>query len=145
MAVKTDYKTGDKVVFISEEEHKEFPNFYPEVGTVGTVVNVHGFVALVKWEQGSTSKGDCWWCNCDKIIPTKEYFKKEKEKVMRNYSTADVAEVKHGEWVHGECVSHCSECGFETYPENITPYCPNCGARMDGGDFDEMPNIKSQE
>ena len=58
MAVKTDYKTGDKVVFISEEEHKEFPNFYPEVGTVGTVVNVHGFVALVKWEQGSTSKGD---------------------------------------------------------------------------------------
>lgn len=47
---------------------------------------------------------------------------------------ADVAEVKHGEWVHGECVSHCSECGVETYPENITPYCPNCGARMDGGD-----------
>lgn len=134
MAVKTDYKTGDKVVFISEEEHKEFPNFYPEVGTVGTVVNVHGFVALVKREQGSTSKGDCWLCNCDKIIPTKEYFKKEKEKVMRNYSTADVAEVKHGEWIHGECVSHCSECGVETYPENITPYCPNCRARMDGGD-----------
>lgn len=47
---------------------------------------------------------------------------------------ADVAEVKHGEWVHGECVSHCSECGVETYPENITPYCPNCGARMDGSD-----------
>ena len=23
--------------------------------------------------------------------------------------------------------------------------CPNCGARMDGGDFDEMPNIKSKE
>ena len=64
---------------------------------------------------------------------------------MRNYSTADVAEVKHGEWVHGECVSHCSECGVETYPENITPYCPNCGARMDGGDVDEMPNIKSKE
>ena len=58
---------------------------------------------------------------------------------------ADVAEVKHGEWVHGECVSHCSECGVETYLEHITPYCPNCGARMDGGDFDEMPNIKSQE
>lgn len=39
---------------------------------------------------------------------------------------------------NGECVSHCSECGFETYPENITPYCPNCGARMDGGANDEM-------
>lgn len=45
---------------------------------------------------------------------------------------SDVIEVKYGEWVHGECVSHCSECGVETYPENITPYCPNCGARMDG-------------
>lgn len=52
--------------------------------------------------------------------------------------TADVTEVRHGEWVHGECVSHCSECGVETYPENITPYCPNCGARMDGGANDEM-------
>lgn len=46
---------------------------------------------------------------------------------------ADVKEVKHGEWVHGECVSHCSECGVETHPENITPYCPNCGAKMNGG------------
>lgn len=64
---------------------------------------------------------------------------------LQKMPTADVAEVKHGEWVHGECVSHCSECGVETYPENITPYCPNCGLRMDGGDFDEMPNNKSKE
>lgn len=53
---------------------------------------------------------------------------------LQKMPTLDVVEVKHGEWVHGECVSHCSECGVETYPENITPYCPNCGARMDGGD-----------
>ena len=53
---------------------------------------------------------------------------------LLNAPTADVAEVKCGEWVHGECVSHCSECGVETHPENITPYCPNCGARMDEGD-----------
>lgn len=67
------------------------------------------------------------------------------ESLMRNYSTADVAEVKYGEWVHGERISHCSECGVEMLPENITPYCPNCEARMDGGDFNEMPNNKSQE
>lgn len=48
-----------------------------------------------------------------------------------NAPTADVAEVKYGEWVHREYVSHCSECGFETRLENITPYCPNCGARME--------------
>lgn len=45
----------------------------------------------------------------------------------------------------GERISHCSECGVEMLPENITPYCPNCGARMDGGANDEMPNIKSKE
>lgn len=134
MAVKTDYKVGDKVVLVDGDMHGMFPEFYPEVGTVGTVLGRVTNRALVKWKKGSTTKGDTWLCDYKLIIPAKEYFKKEKEKVMRNYSTADVAEVKHGEWVHGECVSHCSECGVETYPENITPYCPNCGARMDGGD-----------
>lgn len=80
MRNKQIYRSGDKVVFISEKRHKEFPSFYPEVGTVGTVVDVHKFIALVKWEEGSTSKGDCLWCHCDEIIPAKEYFKKEKEK-----------------------------------------------------------------
>lgn len=53
---------------------------------------------------------------------------------------ADVAPVVHGVWV---CVNkidpisgyRCSKCrrrvGFD-----LTPYCPNCGAKMDGGDND---------
>ena len=48
MAVKTDYKVGDKVVFISENKHKEFPSFYPEVGTVGTVTITNGKFVDVK-------------------------------------------------------------------------------------------------
>ena len=54
---------------------------------------------------------------------------------------ADVAPVVHGVWV---CVNkidpisgyRCSKCrrivGF-----GLTPYCPNCGAKMDGGEGDE--------
>lgn len=54
---------------------------------------------------------------------------------------ADVAPVSHEQWV---CVHkidpisgyRCSKCrrrvGFD-----LTPYCPNCGAKMDGGDNDE--------
>ena len=80
MSVRTDYKVGDKVVFISEKKHKVFPRFYPEVGTVGTVVNVDGYDALVKWEEGSTSEDDTWFCGFEWCIPAKEYFKKEKEK-----------------------------------------------------------------
>lgn len=88
MAVKTDYKVGDKVVLVDGDMHGMFPEFYPEVGTVGTVLGRVTNRALVKWKKGSTTKGDTWLCDYKLIIPAKEYFKKEKEKVMRNYSTA---------------------------------------------------------
>lgn len=42
--------------------------------------------------------------------------------------------VKHGEWIADdyEC-NHCSECGYEhDVPEYVTPYCPGCGAKMEG-------------
>lgn len=37
---------------------------------------------------------------------------------------------KHGRWTCG-C---CSECGYVLTTTGLTPYCPNCGARMDGGE-----------
>lgn len=55
----------------------------------------------------------------------------------------NVAIVKHGRWIstnpHGyEWTFVCSECGYiDGYPFNDRHnYCPNCGARMDGGDND---------
>lgn len=81
MAVKTDYKVGDKVVFIDKKKHEEYPKFFPEVGTAGTITGHSDDIrALVKWEEGSTSLDDKWYCEFDWIIPAKEYFKKEKEK-----------------------------------------------------------------
>jgi hypothetical protein len=59
--------------------------------------------------------------------------------------TADVVEVKHGKWekptLNLECFADgyviCSECNVML--PNITEipeyyYCPNCGAKMDGGE-----------
>ena len=80
MAVKTDYKVGDKVVFVDKKKHEEHPEFFPEVGTVGTVVGVDSYDIFVKWEEGSTTQGDTWNCRFEHCIPAKEYFKKEKEK-----------------------------------------------------------------
>lgn len=81
MAVKTDYKVGDKVVFIDKKKHEEYPEFFPKVGTVGTITGHSDDIrTLVKWEEGSTSLDDQWLCEFDWIIPAKEYFKKEKEK-----------------------------------------------------------------
>lgn len=54
---------------------------------------------------------------------------------------ADVAPVVHGVWVRVHKIDpisgyRCSKCrrivGFD-----LTPYCPNCGAKMDGGDSNE--------
>lgn len=76
-------------------------------------------------------------------------------------TAADVVEVVHGEWIEDgynefPCVCSCCGCeahytstfeekfdydweenlqstGYEEYREYIrTPYCPNCGAKMDG-------------
>ena len=47
--------------------------------------------------------------------------------------SADVAPVRHGCWI--ECnyglTFECSECKYPT-EYNLTDYCPNCGAKMDG-------------
>lgn len=62
---------------------------------------------------------------------------------------ADVVEVAHGEWILDRGTHKCSSCGFgmfmyeNTYFQDgvclgsgrkMLPYCPNCGARMDGLD-----------
>ena len=49
--------------------------------------------------------------------------------------TADVVEVRHGEWIYDHwCEFKCSECGHfsKTEPRGKENYCPNCGAKMDG-------------
>lgn len=62
---------------------------------------------------------------------------------LYNLPTADVVEVKHGEWKH-ECLE-CSVCkrniseiydadSYMSYGiEDDLRYCPYCGAKMDGG------------
>ena len=59
--------------------------------------------------------------------------------ILNNFPTADVVEVKHGEWIvcgDGDCVPFmCSYCGKTTsYQHRMMygKYCPNCGAKMDG-------------
>ena len=60
-----------------------------------------------------------------------------------NLPAADVATVRHGRWnvVEGRRLDNalCSSCGrhFQAYYEGYS-FCPNCGAKMDGGADDEM-------
>ena len=55
--------------------------------------------------------------------------------LLHRHPTADVVEVKHGEWVksnpHNRFMD-CSACGFFQDHTEFN-YCPNCGAKMKGG------------
>ena len=72
------------------------------------------------------------WCECgERYTPN-----------MFKIPTADVEEVRHGEWVLLEyCANegvYCSICHKKVYRKDYanqktqSNYCPNCGAKMDG-------------
>ena len=49
----------------------------------------------------------------------------------------DVAPVRHGEWQEINGIFRCSLCEYSFEHEgyqHFFNYCPNCGAKMDGGD-----------
>ena len=65
-------------------------------------------------------------------------FKKAIKKMPKGI-IADVAPVRHGRWIasHDEFCA-CSICKYPVYVGwNQTNYCPNCGAKMDGGNEGE--------
>ena len=61
--------------------------------------------------------------------------------VIGKQHTVDAVEVVHGRWInpyinrYGHPCHCCSECGFKASYQDKN-YCPNCGAKMDGGDAD---------
>lgn len=71
-----------------------------------------------------------------KIISTD--IEKRVQDFINEIHAADVQPVKRGEWLTGEWLEdeygycRCSICGYEhDDPETTTPYCPNCGAKME--------------
>ena len=64
---------------------------------------------------------------------------------VKRQPAADVAPVVHGRWIHSrydDCSEQfelvkCSQCNHEAYAMAFYVrggnYCPNCGAKMDGG------------
>ena len=65
-------------------------------------------------------------------------------KFLAEQPTIEAEPVRHGQWImlepYGTHHTHrrkCSECG-EIKTQELTSFCPNCGAKMDGG-ADECP------
>ena len=68
-------------------------------------------------------------------------FKRAIKKIPKGI-IVDVSPVRHGRWVDAYpdiepnpmfMYGICSECGFEQGISKYLNYCPNCGAKMDGG------------
>ena len=69
--------------------------------------------------------------------------------MIEDAPAADVAPVVYGRWIHSryeDCSEQfelvkCSQCNHEAYAMALYVhggnYCPNCGAKMDGGDNTE--------
>ena len=76
---------------------------------------------------------DCGYDDCFTAI----------QDTLADIPTADVVEVRHGKWLTWEeqfpdrkptkknsLGVFCNNC--HSHADNMTDYCPNCGARMDG-------------
>jgi hypothetical protein len=53
----------------------------------------------------------------------------------------DWIKVRHGRWIRDEFGTRCGACGLYAYRDKFdqpweSPYCPNCGAKMDGEQHD---------
>lgn len=77
-------------------------------------------------------------CRC-----SNEYCDKESCPIWKALA-ADVVPVMHGQWIDNGANGYkwafvCSLCGYvDGHPfDNRHNFCPNCGAKMDGGDNDD--------
>lgn len=56
---------------------------------------------------------------------------------IENQPAVDAVKVAHGRWVFGTAnhreYMKCSVCLKSQTPTGVFVYCPNCGAKMDGG------------
>lgn len=57
-------------------------------------------------------------------------------KIIDDAPTIETEPVRHREWKKIQNFARCSECMHEINwgsKDFLSPYCPNCGAKMDGG------------
>ena len=81
----------------------------------------------------------CYWDGLHDVYG--DFIRSE---IIKKFPAADVMPVVHAHWVpakYGPSIS-CSNCGNEAGERQIgpedteyirSPFCPECGARMDGG------------
>ena len=83
----------------------------------------------------------CESCDLDEVVvyPCEGCLVMDAATKIKEAPTVDAVPVRHGKWavIYYDnplpTVGECSECGSI---RRISNYCPNCGAKMDGGGDD---------
>ena len=103
------FNVGDKVRYIGKD-HREMPEFYPEIGTIGTVVKEGGGTDWsIQWSKGSTSGKDCWYCDendielvKDEDMTNEEIWEMLKPKMEKNGLSAYMFSIPTLENIEGD-------------------------------------------
>ena len=78
-------------------------------------------------------------CALDRETLLFSFVRKVTISALKRLPSADVVPVRHGRWMYDGHHRRCDRCGTyfcntdregDTIPDN---FCPNCGAKMDGG------------
>lgn len=105
--------------YISREEAMAFPLGYDHYDKEhGNEHFIYGVETYREWIES---------------VPAADVVTWEQLKKAWAIATADVAPVVHGGWIQINGHRYCNVCGHKDSPI-LTNYCPNCGAKMDGGD-----------
>ena len=108
--------------------------------TVLKIINEKPTADVVEIDKFASKIAGHSYYHGDKIL-ARLYCLKEGQKIEESIEPADVVEVVHGEWINKNWLYRCSECDSvcpydieaDVYDLWTCHYCPNCGAKMDGG------------
>lgn len=74
-----EIKVGDIVKYIGNR-HDTNPECYPPIETTGVVKYIDTHSIRVKWKDGSTSYGDCWYCSRGEVEVVNSALESEESK-----------------------------------------------------------------
>lgn len=100
---------------------------------------------MAEYIEREVKKITCEDCVGDKFCPT---YEKYDESLLKDISgecdvsklcayftpAADVVEVVHAHWIDRDGKTWCSKCDASN-KQYKPPYCPHCGAKMDGENY----------
>lgn len=140
------FRPEEDVLAEFEDDYKDFKKIKTHLAQIIVEGEIEKpYYSILWWDEESKEYNIGYSSYC------LDYVRKWLELVFDVVEEADVVEVKHGEWVDrygGKYVNpkyECSECRKEApyrpklddllnwyHEQDLSDYCPNCGAKMDG-------------